>query len=89
MSLTAQILCYVVGGAVALAVLIALFKNQKPVRTLIGSGVQGICALAAVNITGFFTGVSVGINTFTALVCLVLGVPGVVATLALKVIFKV
>lgn len=56
-------------------------------RGLIGSGAQGLCALAAVNVVGAFTGVSLGLNLLSGLSCLVLGVPGVVALLILKVIF--
>lgn len=48
---------------------------------------QGACALAAVNVTGMFTGVSLGLNLFTAGVCGALGIPGVVTLLFLRVIF--
>ena len=50
-------------------------------RGLIGSGAQGLCALAAVNVVGAFTGVSLGLNLLSGLSCLVLGVPGVVVRL--------
>lgn len=78
----------IVGAVIAVAVAAALFRTKKPVRSLVGSGVQGICALAAVNVAGTFTGVSLGLNLFSGLVCLVLGIPGVIGLLLLKLLFN-
>ena len=88
MSLWLQIAVYAVGGLIALAVLVALFKSKRPVRGLVGSGAQGICALAAVNIAGAFTGVSLGLNLLSSLCCVVLGIPGVISLLILKLIMN-
>ena len=88
MSLWLQILLWVIAAVIAVAVLVALFKTKRPVRSLVGSGAQGICALAAVNIAGAFTGVSIGLNLFTGVGCIVLGIPGVVAMLVLKLIIN-
>lgn len=76
------------GAVIAIAVGIALFRSGRPVRRLAGSGAQGICALAAVNVAGAFTGVSLGLNLFSGLCCLVLGIPGVITMLLLKLIFN-
>ena len=76
------------GGVWLIAgVAVALIRSKRPVRGLIGSGAQGLCALAAVNVVGAFTGVSLGLNLLSGLSCLILGVPGVVTLLILKVIF--
>ncbi len=88
MSLWLQIFLCALAAGIALAVLVALFKTKKPVRSLVGSGAQGVCALAAVNIAGAFTGVSIGLNLFTGIGCVVLGIPGVVAMLVLKLIMN-
>ncbi len=88
MSLGLSIVAGIVGAAVALAVIVALFRSGKPVRGLVGSSAQGICALAAVNVAGAFTGVSLGLNLLTTLTCVVLGIPGVVTLLFLKLIFN-
>ena len=45
--------------------------------------------MAAVNVAGAFTGVSLGLNLLSGLCCVVLGIPGVIALLVLKVIFNV
>ena len=88
MSLGMWIAVGIVGSAVALAVIIALFRSGKPIRGLVGTGAQGICALAAVNVAGAFTGVSLGRNLLSGLSCVVLGIPGVVTLLFLKLIFN-
>ena len=46
-------------------------------------------ALAAVNVSGVLTGVSLGLNWCTFGVCAALGVPGVIGLLLLKVIFGI
>ncbi|HIW74549.1 MAG TPA: pro-sigmaK processing inhibitor BofA family protein [Firmicutes bacterium] len=88
MSLWLQILLWVLAAGIAVAVLAALVKTKRPVRSLVGSGAQGLCALAAVNIAGAFTSVSIGLNLFTGLSCVVLGIPGVVAMLVVKLIMN-
>ena len=72
------------GGLVAL---IAMAVCGKPLRRLLISGTQGLCTLVAVNLTGAFTGVSLGLGLFSGLCCLFLGVPGVILLLFLKVLF--
>ncbi len=78
-----------VGGGGGIAVLIAAFRNGKPLKRLLGGTLQGGCALAAVNVAGAFTGVSLGLNWLSAGTCLALGVPGVITLLLLKVIFQI
>lgn len=88
MSLGLWIAVGIVGGVITLAVIIALFRSGKPIRGLVGSSAQGICALAAVNVAGAFTGVSLGLGLLSGLSCVVLGIPGVVTLLFLKLIFN-
>ncbi len=78
-----------VGAGGGIAVLIAAFRSGKPVRRLFRGAVQGGCALAAVNVAGAFTGVSVGVNWLSAGACMSLGVPGVITLLLLKAIFQI
>lgn len=89
MSVWALVLLLVVGAALSIWLLIALFRSGKPVRSLMGSALQGACALAAVNVTGAFTGVSLGLNWLSGVACGALGVPGVIGLLLLKVIFGI
>ncbi len=78
-----------VGGVLGVAVLVGAIRAGKPIRSIIGNALQGICALAAVNVAGAFTGVSLGITVFTGAVCLGLGIPGVITVLLLKLIFGI
>ncbi|MCL2488799.1 MAG: pro-sigmaK processing inhibitor BofA family protein [Oscillospiraceae bacterium] len=77
---------WILAGLICGAVFAALIKTGKPVRRLVGSGVQGFCALAAVNVAGAFTGVSLGINLLTGACALVLGIPGIIGLLVIKAI---
>lgn len=88
MSLGLQIFLYALGVALVIAVMVGLLRTKKPIRSLLGSGVQGICALAAVNVAGAFTGVSLGLNLLTGLSGLLLGIPGVITLLLLKLILN-
>lgn len=78
---------WAVAAAVTLAVFVALVKGGRPLRNALSNTLQGFGALLAVNVAGIFTGVSLGVNTFTAACCAVLGIPGVVTLLVLKTIF--
>lgn len=72
------------GGLIAL---IAMAVCGRPLRRLLTSGTQGLCTLAVVNLTAGFTGVSLGLGLFSGLCCLLLGAPGVILMLFLKVLF--
>lgn len=76
-------------GVFGLLVLIqVIVKSPKPVQRAAGGIVTGLFALAAVNITGFFTGVSLPLSPLTIGVSGVAGIPGVTLLLILNLIFK-
>ncbi len=87
MGITIFLWCLAVG--VGLAVLIGAVKTGRPIRSLLGSALQGASALAAVNVTGMFTGVSLGLNLLSGVACAAAGVPGVITLLLLKLIFAI
>ena len=89
MSVGWQVVWAILGAIAAVAVAVAAIRTKRPVRTLVGSGVQGLCALAAVNVAGAFTGVSLALNVFTGACCVGLGIPGVIALLLEKTILGV
>lgn len=67
-------------------ILILLSNSKRPyLTTLICSG-SGILALILVNVLSNFTGVSLGVNFFTSGISVILGLPGVISLLALKLI---
>ena len=77
----------VVGAAATVAVAIAMLWAKRPLKELGKSAATGFLTLAAVNVTGGLTGVSLGLGWLTAGVCTVLGLPGVVMLLFLKTLF--
>ncbi len=89
MALVWQIFWWIVVGGITLWVLVAAAKTRRPVRALLSSGVQGLCGLAAVNVVGAFTGVSLGLNWYTGVCCVLLGIPGVVLILLERLILSV
>ncbi|QEY34302.1 transcriptional regulator [Caproiciproducens galactitolivorans] len=76
-------------GVFALLVLIqVIVKAPKPVQRAAGGVLTGLCALAAVNLTGFFTGVSLPLSPLTIGVSGAAGIPGVTMLLLLNLIIK-
>ena len=78
-----------VGILLTTVVFIAMFRDGKPLRRLIGSAAQGIGAIIAVNLAATYSGVSLGLSWLSAVGCALLGVPGVVSMLLLKVILGI
>lgn len=89
MSIGWQVVWSIIGAIVVIAVGVAAVKTGRPIRSVIGSGIQGLCALAAVNVTGAFTGVSLSLNLFSGACCVVLGIPGVITLLLEKTILGI
>lgn len=79
----------VIAAAVVMTVPILIMQCRigKPVRGIAVTGLQGFCALAAVNVTGMFTGVSLSLNWLTGCVGVVFGLPGVAGLLFLNILF--
>ncbi|NLG93663.1 MAG: transcriptional regulator [Clostridiales bacterium] len=76
-------------GVFALLVLIqVIVKAPKPVQRAAGGVLTGLCALAAVNLTGFFTGVSLPLSPLTIGVSGAAGIPGVTMLLLLNLIIR-
>ena len=67
-----------------LAVCAVLCKKRHPFRGAIKSAGCGIAALGAVNLFAAFTGVGIALNYGTAFVAVVLGAPGVICLLLLR-----
>lgn len=88
MSVGLWILCGLIAVPAVIAVCVVLWKHGSPLRRLLGSAVQGLCALAAVNVAGTFTGVSLGLGWFSGTLCALLGIPGVLLLLLLKAVFS-
>ena len=64
-------------------------KSEKGATSFCLSAVQGIAALFAVNLTGMITGVTIAVNWYTVISYIVLGLPGVIGTLALNFMMRI
>ncbi len=89
MSVWLKTALWLLAAGVGLAVLAAAVSTKKPIRCLLRSGLQGLCALGLVDLLGGFTGVSLGYSWFSAGVCCGLGLPGVIGLLMLKLVLSV
>lgn len=70
----------------SIAVFTAAIRAEKPLRRLFGSGVQGLGALALVNVTAELTGVSVGFSWLAAGCGALLGIPGVIGLVLMQIV---
>ncbi len=76
-------------GVFALLVIIQLIvRAPRPFQRAAGGIVTGLCALAVVNLTGFFTGVSLPLSPLTIGISGAAGIPGVTMMLILNLILK-
>ena len=87
MSVGSIVLLSILGSSGVLALLITLLVSGRPLRRLLTTAVQGICALAAVNVTGVFSGVTLGIGWLTGGAAVFLGLPGVIGLLIARLLF--
>ncbi len=85
-----QWVIWLIAGIVFLLLVIVqvVVQAKKPVRKAIGGILTGIIALVAVNISGFFTGVTLPVSLMTVGVSAVAGVPGVTLLLLLSLIVQ-
>jgi len=79
----------IAGAAFGLGIIILLLRNTNALKKLALSGVGGIAAFGAVNLSGIFTGVSLVPNLWTICTAIILGLPGVIGMMFVKLILKV
>ncbi len=68
-------------GICAIILLVGLFKTRRPVGSLFASCLQGGIAYTAIALTSTMTGISIGINLYSLITSLILGIPGVILML--------
>ncbi|MBP3381420.1 MAG: pro-sigmaK processing inhibitor BofA family protein [Clostridia bacterium] len=86
MTIGLRLAVYAAVGVAILVVLVALLRSRKPLRFTACSLAEGMCALAAVDIVGIFTGLSLGFGWFSIASCATFGIPGVIAMLLMRAI---
>ena len=85
----AILLLFAVAGIAGVCMAGGVVKGGKGAASFGFAAVQGIAALFAVNLTGMITGVTIAVNWYTLLTYIILGLPGVIATLVLNFIMAV
>jgi len=75
---------WVTAAVIAVALIVGAVMTKHPLRAFGSSMLQGICALAAVNVAAVWSGVSLGVTTFSTAVSAALGIPGVIGMLLLQ-----
>ena len=81
-----QIVLIATGVVTVIAVFTAAIRSGAPLRRLLSSGVQGLCAVGLVNVAAGFTGVSLGFSWLTAICSALLGVPGVIGLVLMQIV---
>lgn len=72
----------------AAAVTMSFAKSGHFFKSLFTSAFQGIISLIAVNVTGLATGVCLSLNWYTIAGVSVFGLPGTIALVIMKSLFK-
>ncbi len=65
--------------------LIYNFRNKKPIKTLFLSSLCGVVSLLIVNIIGVWIGNTLEVNPYTLSVSSLLGIPGVILMVFVKI----
>lgn len=71
----------------AIAFLFFAFKSGKPIKTILFSALLGLGVFVLLNLTGGYTGVSLGVNPWSVLCASVAGVPGVVLMVVMRLLW--
>ena len=72
------------GAIAAILVAATAARGKHPLRSALGNGVLGAASLGAINLLAEYTGISIALSYGTALIAVVLGVPGVITMLLLR-----
>lgn len=79
----------IAGAAVVCGILIVLIRSPGAFKRFVGCAAAGFAALAAVDLTSAFTGVFIAVSGWSLAVAGLLGLPGVVSMLVVKMLWKV
>lgn len=88
MSTTLTGVIIAVAVLVGIIILTVIFKSGHIFKSLCLTIFQGVASIFAVNVVGLLTGVTLGINWYTLGASMVLGMPGVIAMLVVKYLFR-
>lgn len=67
--------------------LVLAAKTGRPIRTILLYAAAGLCALAVIDLTAPYSGVSIPVNAYTVGANAALGLPGTIGLLLLRMLF--
>ena len=79
----------ITAAALACGMIILLIRSPGVSKKFIAGAATGFAALAAIDLTSSFTGIFLAVSGWSIAISAVLGLPGVVSMLLLKIIWKV
>jgi hypothetical protein len=79
----------IAAAAFGCGIVILLLRNPAGLKRFAASAAGGVAAFAAVDLTGALTGIALVPNLWTVCTAVVLGLPGVVTMLLLRLMFSV
>ena len=88
MGLPAKIILIALGVILLIMLILSIIKTGKPFKAIVKTCATGIGALAAINLLGVFTGVTIPLNTISLVGVSILGAPGAAALLVANLVFK-
>ncbi|MPN42854.1 hypothetical protein SDC9_190412 [bioreactor metagenome] len=88
MSTALTALIFGVIGISAIILLISFIKSKHFFKCLFFSILQGVVAVAAVNVAGFLTGIRLAVNWYTLGFSALFGTPGAIAIMLMQFIFN-
>lgn len=79
----------IAAAVIACGIIIAILRSPSVFKKFIGCAAAGLAALAAVDLTSSITGVFIAVSGWTIAAAGLLGLPGVVSMLIIKIIFNI
>lgn len=87
MILTSSIVIVIIGVFISLVCMQVIIRTDRPLKKAFHGIFKGLAALAAVNLTGAFTGVTLPISILSLCISILGGIPGVTTLVLLDMIF--
>lgn len=78
----------VAGGVLFCGIIMAVIRSPGILKKITASAAAGLATLAVIDLTSAFTGVHIAVSIWTVATAVVLGLPGIVSLLFLKVIWN-
>jgi hypothetical protein len=79
----------IAGAAIACGVIIMIMRSPGVAKKIFTGAATGMAALAAVDLTSSLTGVFIAVNGWSIAAAGLLGIPGVISMLLLKLIWQI